>query len=289
VIGVTERLDLAASLRALRRRADLSQRELAERSGIPPSTVGSVESGRSKDPRFRTIERLVAATGARLAILDLDGTPPVPLDTEEWRDRGGRHLPAHLDPFRVTWEGTGPVDRFGYLRNRLIRDLDRRDRAGKQLSDLNYEIRRLGPRDVTTLAAIRADPGLALGDAPPAGGPDPTTEAGQDRARLYLRDPSLCHWIAEEYGTGRVLAHLAVRLHPRYPGRPAMVVLEFGARPEYRDGFASILLIAAMCDEAERCGVGEIVAAPGGRAAARYLRRLGFRRGPRQRLLTFPE
>src|SRR5690606_39011937 len=158
-----------------------------------------------------------------------------------------------------------------------------------QLSDRKSEIRGLAPRDLPAFAENRAHPGLALGRPPPPAGPDQPTEPGQDRARLSPRPPSLGHSIAAADRTGPVPGHPAGRRHARYPGRPAMVVLEFGARPEYRDGFASILLIAAMCDEAERCGVGEIVAAPGGRAAARYLRRLGFRRGPRQRLLTFPE
>ncbi|MGH3680669.1 MAG: helix-turn-helix domain-containing protein, partial [Natronosporangium sp.] len=38
-------IDLGATLRALRRRADLSQRELAERAEVPASTIARIESG----------------------------------------------------------------------------------------------------------------------------------------------------------------------------------------------------------------------------------------------------
>jgi transcriptional regulator with XRE-family HTH domain len=38
-------LDPAVTLRALRRRADLSQRELADLAGLPKSTITRIESG----------------------------------------------------------------------------------------------------------------------------------------------------------------------------------------------------------------------------------------------------
>ncbi|MFI2665661.1 helix-turn-helix domain-containing protein [Micromonospora carbonacea] len=68
-----DRVDLGGSLRALRRRADLSQRELADLAGVPQATLARIESGRSGDVRFRTMERLVRAAGGRVAI----GTPRV--------------------------------------------------------------------------------------------------------------------------------------------------------------------------------------------------------------------
>ncbi|HEY8474871.1 MAG TPA: helix-turn-helix transcriptional regulator [Natronosporangium sp.] len=124
-LPAAHRLDLSGALRALRRRADLSQRELAARSGVPHGTVGSVESGASPNPRLRTVERLVAATGARLAILDIDGSEPVRLSTDDWVDEAERRYPPHLDVFPVTWRGTGPATGFGFVRNRVMRDFDR--------------------------------------------------------------------------------------------------------------------------------------------------------------------
>ncbi|MFD0788678.1 helix-turn-helix domain-containing protein, partial [Micromonospora azadirachtae] len=48
-------VELGRTLRALRRRADLSQRELAQRSGVPQATLARIESGRARDPRFRRV------------------------------------------------------------------------------------------------------------------------------------------------------------------------------------------------------------------------------------------
>ncbi|MBY8871779.1 helix-turn-helix domain-containing protein [Micromonospora sp. PLK6-60] len=69
-LGATsgEAIDLGATLRALRRRADLSQRELAARSGIPQGTIARIESGQATDPRFRTVERLARAVNAQLTV-----------------------------------------------------------------------------------------------------------------------------------------------------------------------------------------------------------------------------
>ncbi|MEW2426699.1 GNAT family N-acetyltransferase [Micromonospora sp. NPDC047644] len=97
--------DLGPALRALRRRADLSQRQLAERSGVPQPTLARIESGRALNPRFRTVERLVRAAGGRLAV----GVPPAvsgvaeptPVPHDDMRDEAGRRYPAHLDVWPV--------------------------------------------------------------------------------------------------------------------------------------------------------------------------------------------
>jgi predicted transcriptional regulator len=51
-------MNAARALRYARRRAGLSQRELAQRSGVPQSTVGRIESG-AVDPRISTLDRLL--------------------------------------------------------------------------------------------------------------------------------------------------------------------------------------------------------------------------------------
>ncbi|MBQ1072687.1 GNAT family N-acetyltransferase [Micromonospora sp. C31] len=114
-------IEVGTALRALRRQADLSQRELARRSGVPKSTVARIEADPAADPRLRTVERLVRAAGGELTVgvptvdqAGTDGTdgtdgtngtdgtpgtiavlPPVPHDGR--RDEGGRRYPAHLD------------------------------------------------------------------------------------------------------------------------------------------------------------------------------------------------
>lgn len=61
-------IDLGATLRALRRVADLSQRELAEKSGVPQPTIARIESEKPGGANFRTVERLVAAVGGTITI-----------------------------------------------------------------------------------------------------------------------------------------------------------------------------------------------------------------------------
>jgi transcriptional regulator with XRE-family HTH domain len=51
-----------------RRRAGLSQRELAEKAGVPQSTVGRIESG-ATDPRSETLILLLRACGEDLEAL----------------------------------------------------------------------------------------------------------------------------------------------------------------------------------------------------------------------------
>ncbi|MFG3703433.1 GNAT family N-acetyltransferase [Micromonospora sp. NPDC047670] len=156
-----EAVDLGAALRSLRRRADLSQRELAELSGVPQATLARIESGRAMDPRFRTVERLVRAAGGKVAVGAVgraetaDGPAAVPHDEpsaappdgllpvvphDGLRDAAGRRYPAHLDAWEVRepkdWPGAWwanwynlppplwplPLPAATYQRNRAHRD-----------------------------------------------------------------------------------------------------------------------------------------------------------------------
>jgi uncharacterized protein len=54
-------------LRTERLRASLTQRELAERTGVPQSTIARIETGRT-DPRASTLNTLLIACGRSMAV-----------------------------------------------------------------------------------------------------------------------------------------------------------------------------------------------------------------------------
>jgi transcriptional regulator with XRE-family HTH domain len=131
---------VGAHLRMMRRRADLSQRELAARSGVPLSTIARLEACGTTDPRLSTLTRLVEAAGFRLVILDGDAEiGPLP-DRRELRDKGGRRFPAHVDLERVRdyldwWRSIHykkhpPLPTYTYTSVRDIRDARRERRGG---------------------------------------------------------------------------------------------------------------------------------------------------------------
>lgn len=60
-------MDVPTILRQARRRAGLSQVEMAARAGTSQATISAYERGR-KSPSVATLSRLLAATGCRLAV-----------------------------------------------------------------------------------------------------------------------------------------------------------------------------------------------------------------------------
>jgi transcriptional regulator with XRE-family HTH domain len=99
---------VGASLRAGRRRHCLSQRELARRLGVSPSTVARLESGRGQ-PRLADVVRALAAVGGRLVLER--AVHPTRMAGDYVRDQAGRRLPAHLEQYcleapHTWWPGT---------------------------------------------------------------------------------------------------------------------------------------------------------------------------------------
>jgi transcriptional regulator with XRE-family HTH domain len=61
-------MNAGSALRYARRRAGLTQRELAARAGVPQPAVARIERG-TMSPRIATLERLLAATGDSLELV----------------------------------------------------------------------------------------------------------------------------------------------------------------------------------------------------------------------------
>jgi transcriptional regulator with XRE-family HTH domain len=136
---------LADYVTALRRRADLSQRELAALAGVPYTTVARLESGSTTDPRLSTMAKLAAATGHRLVIADDHDelVPPEPELRGLCRDLRGRRIPAHLDvrpAIEDRWRPWWLPKRgdYTFIRNRRRRDevrAEHRDMVERYLID----------------------------------------------------------------------------------------------------------------------------------------------------------
>jgi transcriptional regulator with XRE-family HTH domain len=73
------RTDLAHNVARLRADRQISQRDLAELSGLDYSLIAKIETGRTRHPRTDTLQKLQSALGATLNDLY---EPQTPLDDE---------------------------------------------------------------------------------------------------------------------------------------------------------------------------------------------------------------
>ena len=82
-------MSISSIVREARRRAGLTQAELAERAGVPKSTVGRIESG-ARTPSTVMVERLVRASGLSVSVSLSDPDP----GTDSMFERTLRRSPA---------------------------------------------------------------------------------------------------------------------------------------------------------------------------------------------------
>ncbi|NUT57987.1 MAG: helix-turn-helix transcriptional regulator [Agromyces sp.] len=80
----------------VRRRCDLSQRDLAAALGIDASRIARLESTPRRVDLPLLVEILELAD-LRLAVLGRDGVEVAPVAQDVVRDHAGRRMPAHLD------------------------------------------------------------------------------------------------------------------------------------------------------------------------------------------------
>ncbi|MCZ7427100.1 helix-turn-helix transcriptional regulator [Micromonospora sp. WMMA1949] len=120
-------------VRAVRRRADASQRELARFARVHPSTVGRIEAG-TLTPSLAMLSRIVGTAGFRLVVVDEAGRVLKPMrDRADLRDGAERRYPSHLDIVTDPEPGEWWADRYGlarppetFYRDREVRDWLRR-------------------------------------------------------------------------------------------------------------------------------------------------------------------
>lgn len=158
--------EAAAVLREARRRARLSQTDLARRANVAQSVISAYESG-LRQPSVRTLQKLVTATGNEL-LLDLrpipnarPGLPDTPLGRRLRRRRA-----AILDA--TARHGAGNVRVFGSV----ARGEDTEDSDVDLLVDLApgtglLELAAL-ERELTKILGVRVDVGPADGLKPRA-------------------------------------------------------------------------------------------------------------------------
>ncbi len=165
---------ISGLLRRARRIAYLSQRELARRAGVAPSTVARVESG-AIVPTLPAFERMLAVAGLRLVVVDDDGHVVAPMrDIPDTRHLGGWRYPSHLDVILDPRSGEWWGDNYGLARppETFHRDHDRR-RAKQWRSawETRVDRYRSAPEppdvDMRDLVASRAKDKPARAPSPP--------------------------------------------------------------------------------------------------------------------------
>jgi transcriptional regulator with XRE-family HTH domain len=119
--------DLPGALRRIRRRADLSQRDLADVLRVSKSAIAAAESGQ-RDLPARVLARAAALAGLRLALLDAESREIGGMSAGGVRDLGGRRFPAHLDTLPTEERWWRYAHRFDRPRPSYTVD---RDRAGR--------------------------------------------------------------------------------------------------------------------------------------------------------------
>lgn len=158
--GDAAEIDISGYVRRARRLADLSQRQLAERTGIAQARVSRVENGAGLD--VRAFVRMLAVAGLRLAVVDGSGAEVAPMPSDVFRDGAGRRHPAHLDvhalpeapTIRMLFRGVDPVPSGVWHHLRPERDRLRRRR---RLSAADEQLSRRAARDRASAARDRAN------------------------------------------------------------------------------------------------------------------------------------
>lgn len=94
-------------LRTARRRAGLSQRELASRTGVSQPTIAKIETG-AADPRMKTVNRLLRACGQELIAVPKPGAG---IDRSQLRELLRLTARERLELLRADADGLDRLER----------------------------------------------------------------------------------------------------------------------------------------------------------------------------------
>lgn len=97
----------AQELQQVRKRAGLTQRQLAVRTGVAQPTIARIEGGLT-NPRLDTLERLVEACGARLSV---ESVPGYGVDRTQMRELLKLSPRARVESLRRDAAGLAKLDR----------------------------------------------------------------------------------------------------------------------------------------------------------------------------------
>ncbi|MET8120349.1 helix-turn-helix domain-containing protein [Micromonospora sp. NPDC005189] len=123
---------IAGLVRRARRMKGLGQRQMARFAKVTPSTVGRVEAG-SLTPSVAVLQRLLAASGLYLVVVDQDGRVIHPMaDREDIHDGAGRRYPSHLDTILDPEPGEWWGDVYGLARPPETYHRDSADREARR-------------------------------------------------------------------------------------------------------------------------------------------------------------
>lgn len=147
-----EGLDIGHSLEVLRRSRMWTQGRLAEESGVSPTTISGIESGRISRPHFGTLRKIAGALGVEPEALVSSGSKP---DVE----RGETQAPLSLDWAMSAREEEfereveeASLESLGTLSRLLDEEQDRLQRLYEEVS-ASVEQRRSIKRRIRNVAA----------------------------------------------------------------------------------------------------------------------------------------
>jgi transcriptional regulator with XRE-family HTH domain len=115
--------ELSGLIRRARRRAKLSQRDLAHHLGVSQSAVAKWETART-EPSARMLARILEVAGLHLVAVADDGTRVRPMNPVAARDAAHRRYPAHTFVWSEGWWAPEGAETTAWLGEILCRSAD---------------------------------------------------------------------------------------------------------------------------------------------------------------------